>query len=872
MAKKPLLIFPKPILGTKSSKPPGRGNLHFPSSQQQIERLDETISNLDRVLENQNAFLGLNPANLVTEMILVLEIAGLLDDFFRAVSETPGMEFLAEYREDITPDQNFYTTNKEGQRIEKPFGARLFLTMTNQRALRELLSYWTEYKKPKENQNFKKGTTKFRTLFEQLIDIRPYSVEDRLKDTGMDLYIEELRQNGRESLNFEVELAYKKSGLQNDVSYNEISRLLRDNGGQVINSSRVIVHEIPYHAFIANAPFASFQDLSNNTAVSFLKCQQVLYFRPVGQTILKADDVVDSEEVIKLPEAKILGEPVIALLDGIPLQNHSLLNGKIVIDDPENFNQNYLAESRIHGTSMASLIVNGDLSCQNPQQLNRPIYIRPIMRSNANGFGGGEFLPDDRLPIDLIHRAVVRMFDGENGNPPVAKKVKIINLSIGDSYRPFNSNMSTWAKLIDWLSYKYNVLFVISAGNQTDNLILDCSEADFNLSTIEDIQKLALANIISTDFNRKILSPSESINAITVGASHSDLSIIANTTHRKNLILSSFLMSPISRIGFGYNQSIKPEILMPGGIKLFRKPVMQQDPKKTLLTLEGNYPNISPGQVVAIPGSHGNISNVGYSCGTSNSTALTTRLAGQLFEMLELLNAELPIGTKINTKYFTVIIKSLLAHGANWGEAQNLLTGVMNSLPGRFGATPKRMLFPYVGYGCVDSEKILYCTDQRVTLIGFGELSKKDKESAHLYKFPLPPSIAATRIDKKLVITLGWLSPINFNTSKYRKAHIFFENMQHNSHINVTRPMYDYDAAQKGTLQHDILTGGNADAFIDGDMLEIKVNCRADASGLSTKEKIAYGICVTLEIQENQETKIYEEVQMRLQQRIRQKT
>jgi len=872
MAKKPLLIFPRPTLGTKSSKPPGRGNLHFPSSEQQIERLDVAISNLDRVLENQNAFLGLNPANLVTEMILVLEIAGLLDDFFKAVAETPGMEFLAEYREEVIPDQNFYATNSEGERIEKPFGARLFLTMTNQRALGELLSYWNEYKKPKANQNFRTGTTKFRTLFEQLIDIRPYSVEDRLKDTGMDIYLQELSALGSDRLNFEVELAYKKSSLQNDIAFNEISRLLQDNGGQVVPSSRVTIPEIQYHAFIANAPFASFQDVSNNTTVTFLKCQQVLYFRPVGQSILRGDDIVDSEDEIILPEVDILGEPVIALLDGLPLQNHSLLNGKIIIDDPENFGLNYLAENRTHGTSMASLIVNGDLSNPNPQPLSRHIYIRPIMKSNANGFGGGEFLPDDRLPVDLIHRALVRMFDGEGGNPPSARNVRIINLSIGDSYRPFNSNMSTWAKLIDWLSFKYNVLFIISAGNQTDNLTLDCSEADFNLSTPEDIQKLALANIISNDYNRKILSPSESINAITVGASHTDFSILANNPHRKNVISSPFLMSPISRIGFGYNQSIKPEILMPGGIKLFRKPVLQNDPSKTLLTLEGNYPTVSPGQMVAIPGSQGNINNVGYSCGTSNSTALTTRLAGQLFEMLVELNVELPIGTKINPKYFTVIIKSLLAHGANWGEAQNILTGVMNSLPGRFGATPKRHLFPYVGYGRVDSEKILYCTDQRVTLIGFGELSKKDRESAHLYRFPLPPSIAAARIDKKLVVTLGWLSPINFNTSKYRKAHIFFENMQHNKHISITRPMYDYDAAQKGTLQHDILTGNNADAFIDGDMLEIKVNCRADASGLSTKDKIAYGICVTLEIQENQEARIYDEVKQRLQLRVRQRT
>ncbi len=239
--------------------------------------------------------------------------------------------------------------------------------------------------------------------------------------------------------------------------------------------------------------------------------------------------------------------------------------------------------------------------------------------------------------------------------------------------------------------------------------------------------------------------------------------------------------------------------------------------------------------------------------------------------MLLELNEELEAENKIDSKYYTVILKSLLAHGASWGDAQNLLIDLIRNVPGVSRTTVKKHLFPYLGYGCVDAEKILYCTDQRVTLIGFGELSCDDGDNAHLFTFPLPPSMGQQRIHKRLVITLGYLTPLNFNSIKYRKAQLYFDNLDKtkSGHLELSRSAYDFDVSQKGTLQHDILVGNRADAFVDGDTISIKVNCRQDASGLNRHEKIPYGLTVTMEILENVETEIYEEVEFRLRQRIR---
>jgi hypothetical protein len=50
------------------------------------------------------------------------------------------------------------------------------------------------------------------------------------------------------------------------------------------------------------------------------------------------------------------------------LENHLSLQGRIEVDDPDDFSEMYLRPAEhIHGTSMASLIIHGDMNNeQNP--------------------------------------------------------------------------------------------------------------------------------------------------------------------------------------------------------------------------------------------------------------------------------------------------------------------------------------------------------------------------------------------------------------------------------------------------------------------------------------------------------------------------
>src|SRR5690606_30673243 len=76
---------------------------------------------------------------------------------------------------------------------------------------------------------------------------------------------------------------------------------------------------------------------------------------------------------------QISENPIVAILDGFPMQNHSLLANRLIVDDPDNWASEYVVRDRVHGTAMASLVIHGDLNGQSPP-LDSKVYIRPILK------------------------------------------------------------------------------------------------------------------------------------------------------------------------------------------------------------------------------------------------------------------------------------------------------------------------------------------------------------------------------------------------------------------------------------------------------------------------------------------------------------
>nr|VFJ67612.1 MAG: Subtilase family protein [Candidatus Kentron sp. FW] len=576
------------------------------------------------------------------------------------------------------------------------------------------------------------------------------------------------------------------------------------------------------------------------------------------------------------------GDPVIALFDGLPLANHQLLAGRLVVDDPDDWGTDYAAAGRIHGTAMASLIIHGDRN-RPTTPLPAPVYVRPIMRPDPRDYRSPkqEYVPDNVLFVDLLHRCARRLFEGDGDEGPAAPGIKVINLSIGDPARQFTHSMSPVARLLDWLSEKYGVLFVVSAGNHADPISLGIARDEFE-SLESDGQEAAIIQALYREArHRKLLSPAEAINGLTIGAAHHDVSEGTYPGSGRFDPFSEPMPSPVSALGSGYRRAIKPDIIFTGGKILFEEDL--KNSRKDNFVIKSMEPAIraaSPGNQAAIPRkSPGNLDSVAYSFGTSNATALISRAAGVCHDTLQQIFSEQ--AADIDTRTHAPLLKAMLVHGCSWdrigehlesqiehsalGEeiktrAESLYSRQAN-ISGEINRQYKALLSRWMGYGMPEIERVLGCTEQRATLLGFGELSDGN---AHVFRLPLPPSLGSVREWRRLTVTLAWLSPISPNTQKYRTASLWFE--VDNKGLGTERSDADWQAVKRGTVQHEVFEGEKAAPFTDGDAIAIKVNCREDAGKIQSP--VAYGLAVSLEVAEGVDIAVYDEVRTRIAQAI----
>ncbi|VVB65268.1 Uncharacterised protein [uncultured archaeon] len=310
--------------------------------------------------------------------------------------------------------------------------------------------------------------------------------------------------------------------------------------------------------------------------------------------------------------------------------------------------------------------------------------------------------------------------------------------------------------------------------------------------------------------------------------------------------------SPINSLGLGFRRSIKPDVVYRSGKQIFlEKPGNTHE--RAILRVSPT--SLSPGQRAASPGRlAGDLSATRHSRGTSNATALTSRIAAQMCSVLYDLRRDSP-EEAIGEQYIPVLLKALTVHSASWGETQEILENLLKPI-----SQPRKLkenINRFLGYGPISPNRVYSCTDQRATLIGCSAITH---DEGHLYSVPLPPSLSGQKLWRRLIITLAWFTPINPSHRAYRKAALWFDPPK--DELLVDRQEADWQAVKRGTVQHEILEGEKAAPFVEDQALEILVNCRADAGDLS--ETIPYAIAVTLEVAEGIDISIYNEIQTRI--------
>ena len=860
----PLLVFPrKRDVAPEKGRPAFGKPPHVPGKGRQTERINDQLAQLQNSFDQYRASLSETFAGTEPETVLVIEIIGTVDDFKQAIDGI-GLEWLGEWDlKDIEPDDDFYEEDANGQRTSKSVSGRLFLSMANEAALREILALWRIWT---EGRKFPTGKTKWRDVFTQLRVIRRWGIEESLQETGMlerwrDL-VEHAEPGQRER--FQIEFFYHQSETKRRQNETLAQRLLHALDGQSIGNA-IDLQPIGFHAIKAELPTTSIEQLltqvqrpDSEISIDLLKFSGVMYFRPTGQSLssLADDEGEPSQFEAGIPELPA----VAALLDGAPLQQHDHLKDRLLIDDAFDLERHYQPGERKHGTSMASLIVHGDQSEGPTEPLNRLLYCIPVMQPDPND-RTREHMPDDVFFEDRIYIAVRRMLAGLSTNvSPQAPFVKVINLSIGDPDRPFIHTPSPWARLLDWLSYEYRVLFCVSAGNYSDDIDLGMHHSAFAALTDEQKAQATLKAISKTLPSRRLLSPAESMNALTIGSLHADESGDAHyMASRMDIMPLRDQISPAMRVGHGFRRSIKPEILFAGGRQLYQEPF-----SSGTSTLRIDKSTISPGQKVAWD-SHlpGELSKTAFTRGTSNATALATRSAIRIHDMLVAQREQQREAIPDNLT--SVLMKTLLVHGARQADsAKNQIEAALKTASN--SRTFKTVTARYLGYGAVDIERVLTCTDQRATVLGCGEIRENQ---IHEYDFPLPPALAAQKLWRRLIVTLAWFTPINPGHRNLREAKLELLPGTSNwtsTALKLDRVDGDHNQVLRGTVQHEVLEGSKViSAYQDGDVMKIRVACKKDATA-RLDDVIPYGLAVTLEVKED--IPIYQEIQTRIKPQI----
>ena len=822
------------------------------SPQRQGQRLGSRFERLRTVLASDESGLALraDPSGIAPERALVFEVAGSIGDFHRLVGKIQGLEFLADEEGEFEPDEDFFEVDtRRGRkglpRADKPVGGRLYLAMPDVRALRELIGLWNTWRSGEE---LPRGHTPWRDIFASLRDIRPWGPADRIADETIEFWRDDLGAESSEPVRIETELWFYERAKRRAAARRRVEEAVAAAGGRIVDHA--VIEEIRYQAALIVLPGSEVERLVAREEIHLAICDDIMFLRPQSSLdVRERDDETESGAALTAdpPDER---PPVAALIDGMPVQNHQLLDGRLDVDDPDNLDAMSVLSEREHGTAMASLILHGDRNLGEPP-ISRKLHLRPVLYAPGNG--RREEARRDRLLVDVLYRAIRRMKEGEGAGEATAPDVFLVNLSLGDPRRPFSGLMSPWAKLLDYLAVRYGILFLVSAGNVKSPLPVSAFSnwTSFEDADPEERERAVLRALADNRAWRTLLSPAEALNVVTVGAWHDDALDGSRGAAAVDPYPHGDLPNIGSALGLGHRRTIKPDIHLPGGKEQLR---FRASGGTLAVVPGGRY-----GLKAAAPGAGGERDREALTAGTSAATALATRAAHRIFDVL--LDADGgSLHGDLDPQYYAVVVKAMLVHRAKWGSRADILDRLYGPRGQGQHVARRDNITRLLGYGFPDVEEALSCTPHRATLLGHGTISARE---ANVHRIPLPLSLERVAEPRKATVTVAWLSPVNPRHRMYRQAKLEVDaatKLETAAGVKKSSRQPWHTTVSRGAVTHDWYEGERAVSFVDDGHVSLRIFCREQAGALD--RPVRYGAAVTIEAGDG--IRVYEEIRARL--------
>lgn len=166
MSDRPLILFPSPEQADREHKNPVFTKTVRPSYERQFNRLQPSFNVLRTAFEHKALKVQQSPTGINPDFALVFEIIGAVDNFYTAVKNTEGLEWVFDSESDaFEPDDDFYQVDKvSGEKVDDSLNGKLYCVMSNQRAMNQLLSLWQRYLNG-EADVFRRGFAGIRDVF-----------------------------------------------------------------------------------------------------------------------------------------------------------------------------------------------------------------------------------------------------------------------------------------------------------------------------------------------------------------------------------------------------------------------------------------------------------------------------------------------------------------------------------------------------------------------------------------------------------------------------------------------------------------------------------------------------------------------------------
>jgi hypothetical protein len=428
-------------------------------------------------------------------------------------------------------------------------------------------------------------------------------------------------------------------------------------------------------------------------------------------------------------------DPLVCVVDSGVVSGHPLLANWVVEERDFDTGEGTEVDLNGHGTSVAGLVVYGDVaSCMERNEWRPQVRICSAKvlrhRPDLSDPDKGDVVFPEEHRVEKITEEAIRYFARERG-------CRVFNLSLGSPLEIYEEGRQfPWAEKLDELARELDVVIVVPTVNRADPPIP--GEA----TTREQFQQLVRDGLL--DDSQRVCNPATASLAITVGAIARSEALGHPTgdgaPSLRNALAASpeGAPSPFTRSGPGYRidqtkAGIKPDFVHYGG-------------NYALSALAGGEPRwISNHLLLGEPTiqKERNGRFVGAVNGTSFACAHVSYAAAIATSSLQESLGRAPSANLIRALVGSAV--KAPPCGSDWLGNEE---------------TSRRL----VGYGMCSVEELTWSRANRVRLIAEDSL---EEDKLHVYRVPVPEAFLSTKGKRGITVALAYDPPVRASRREY---------------------------------------------------------------------------------------------------------